>query len=213
MSVHVPLHDVLTAIKRAVESKDPYTAGHNEHVAIYSVNLARAIGLKRETLRDIAIGAQLHDVGKIGTADALLNKPGRLTSEERSTIQQHCVVGHRLCETLNLPKLSSQLIRGHHERLNGSGYPDGLRGNAIPVGLQVTCLVDVVDALLSARVYRPAMNMADVWNIIADEAALGLHDHELVGECIRLMATGELFCSISSADAGPVAVTPRLPPE
>lgn len=189
----VPLEHAIDALQRAVHAKDAYTAAHNERVARYAVNLARAIGLTCVQIDEISLGALLHDVGKIGISDQVLLKPATLTSEELLLIQQHSSLGQEICEPLGLTPVSLSVVRHHHERMNGRGYPDGLRGSQIPIEVQVVAVADIVDALLTNRVYRHGYPLEKAWDILHDEASRGLHDSTLVEECIRLMASGELF--------------------
>ena len=147
---------VVFAFARAVDAKCSYTLGHSERVTGYAVRLAERVGLpaaEREILRR---GAMLHDVGKISTPDAVLNKPGKLTAEEYDVIKQHPLQGVRIVEPLKSLREALPLIRWHHERLDGRGYPDGLFGGSIPLAVRVLAVADVFDALASAgRTGRP----------------------------------------------------------
>lgn len=146
---------------QSIESADSYTFGHCGRVAAYAVTVARALGLDEATVTTIQLGAYLHDVGKIRVPHEILNKTGWLTDEEFRVIQQHPVWGEQLLEGIEFPWDIKPIIRWHHEKYDGSGYPDGLRGEAIPVGAQVLCIADVYDALTSTRSYRPAMTHAE----------------------------------------------------
>lgn len=192
-SIGVSLLNGMAALQRAVGAKNAYTAEHNQRVSEYSVNLARAMGLHSETVESIRIGALLHDVGKIGISDAVLQKATTLTPAESCELERHSTIGLEICEPLGLGALELAIIRHHHERLDGSGYPDRLRGSRIPLEVQVVAITDVVDTSLTASAYRPALAMEEVTEIIAYEAFKGLHDRSLVRECTRIMATGELF--------------------
>lgn len=146
---------------QSIESADSYTFGHCGRVAEYAVAVARSLGLDDATVTTIRLGAYLHDVGKIRVPHEILNKAGRLTDEEFRIIQQHPVWGEELLEGIEFPWDIKPIIRWHHEKYDGSGYPDRLRGEAVPVGAQVLCIADVYDALTSTRSYRPAMSHAD----------------------------------------------------
>jgi putative nucleotidyltransferase with HDIG domain len=143
---------------QSIESSDSYTFGHCERVAGYAVALARELGLDEGQQTTIRIGAYLHDLGKVRIPHEILNKPGALTAEELRVIQMHPIWGLELLATVEFPWDIKPIIRWHHERYDGSGYPDRLRGNEIPVNAQIICIVDVFDALTTTRSYRPAMS-------------------------------------------------------
>jgi len=126
--------DVLVALASAVDAKDPLTEHHCGRVADQALVLAHIAGLAPDEIEAVGYGAVLHDVGKIGIAEAILLKPGRLTDEERAEMQRHPIVGAEIFSPLRLGKIVGPIVRGHHERWDGAGYPDGLRGDAIPIG-------------------------------------------------------------------------------
>lgn len=140
----------------ATETRDRYTGGHNMRVALYSLKLAEEMGLPPEQLRALTQGAIVHDVGKINVPDAILNKPGPLTEEEMEQIRQHPVRGYEMCKTLGFMLDELGVIRSHHERWDGTGYPDGLAGEEIPLLARIVAVADVYDALTSSRSYRDA---------------------------------------------------------
>jgi putative nucleotidyltransferase with HDIG domain len=146
---------------QSIESNDSYTYGHCERVANYAVAVARELGLDEEQETTIRIGAYLHDVGKVRVPHEILNKPGSLSPEEFRVIQMHPVWGLELLATVEFPWDIKPIIRWHHEKYDGSGYPDRLRGDEIPVNAQVICIVDVFDALTTTRSYRPALSPAE----------------------------------------------------
>ena len=137
-----------------LEEKDTYTRGHSQRVADYAVATGRRLGLAESFLAELALGGQLHDIGKIGTRDAVLLKPERLTSEEFLHMREHTMAGERILELLRQdhPEVL-QIVRSHHERMDGAGFPDGLRGDAIPFSARIVCVVDAFDAMTSGRVY------------------------------------------------------------
>ena len=142
----------------SIESKDRYTHGHCARVATYSVAVATALGLSEQDIKTIRIGAFLHDVGKVRVPAEILNKPGRLSDQEFDIIKKHTVWGVELLNEVDFPWDITPIIRWHHEKLDGSGYPDGLRGEELPVPAQIIGIVDVYDALTTTRSYRPAMS-------------------------------------------------------
>nr|MBA3445961.1 HD-GYP domain-containing protein [Gemmatimonadales bacterium] len=143
---------------QSIESADAYTHGHCERVATYSLAVACALGLDEAELTTIRLGAYLHDVGKVRVPHEILNKPGRLTREEFEVIQLHPVYGVELLAAIEFPWDIKPIIRWHHERYDGTGYPDRLKGDEIPVNAQIICIADVFDALTTTRSYRPAMS-------------------------------------------------------
>jgi putative nucleotidyltransferase with HDIG domain len=159
------LEDTYFAVVRnwgqSIESSDTYTYGHCERVAEYALAVARELKLDEEQLTTIRIGAYLHDLGKVRVPHEILNKPAALTPEEFRVIQMHPVWGLELLATVEFPWDIKPIIRWHHERYDGSGYPDRLKGDEIPVNAQIICIVDVYDALTTTRSYRPALSHAD----------------------------------------------------
>ena len=153
-------HAVVREWGQSIESADSYTHGHCERVATYAVAVARALGLADDDLTTIRLGAYLHDVGKVRVPHEILNKPGRLTDEEFTVLKQHTIWGVELLASVEFPWDIKPIIRSHHERLDGTGYPDRLKGDEIPLHAQVICMADVYDALTTTRSYRPAMTHA-----------------------------------------------------
>jgi putative nucleotidyltransferase with HDIG domain len=143
---------------QSIESADSYTHGHCERVASYSVALGTALGLDKDELTTIRLGAYLHDVGKVRVPHEILNKPGRLTHEEFDVMKLHPVYGIELLAGVEFPWDIKPIIRWHHEKHDGSGYPDGLCGDEIPLTAQIIGIVDVYDALTTTRSYRGAMS-------------------------------------------------------
>jgi len=173
--------NVLFALARSIEAKDPYTQGHCERLSKYSVEIGRALGLPQEQLVALSRGGIVHDIGKVAVPEHILNKPARLTPEERKTMESHSIAGERICAPLKSFKLVLPIIRHHHEKLDGSGYPDGLRGEAIPLLARILQTADVYDALATDRPYRKALPPEEVFRIMRQEAALGWWDSNLIG--------------------------------
>jgi putative two-component system response regulator len=142
------------ALALTIEARDPMTNGHCERLAHHAVRLGRAMGLGDDDLDALHRGAYLHDLGKVGVPDHVLLKPGPLTREEFDVMKRHPIIGDNLCAPLQSLRRVRPIIRSHHERLDGSGYPDGLRGDQIPLLAQIVGVVDVFDALTSQRPYR-----------------------------------------------------------
>jgi HD-GYP domain-containing protein (c-di-GMP phosphodiesterase class II) len=146
--------EALKALVAAVEARDSYTAGHSARVAALSVELGVKLKLGPEALRHLAQGALLHDIGKIGIPDRILNKPGRLDPEERAWIEQHPVIGSDLVRSAPSLRDAVDVVHHHHERIDGNGYPDKLAGSAIPLHARIAAVADVWDALTTDRAYR-----------------------------------------------------------
>jgi HD-GYP domain-containing protein (c-di-GMP phosphodiesterase class II) len=151
------LVDTITAFVNAIESKDPYLKGHSARVALYAVEIASAMGLDDETIQVVSRGAMLHDLGKLSIMDTILRKPDRLTQDEFALIKAHPVVGERILKPLRFLHREACCVRAHHERFDGSGYPDALKGEDIPLTARVVTVADVFDAVTSNRPYRTAL--------------------------------------------------------
>ena len=175
----VGAHGVITALANAVEAKDSTTEEHCQRLAGLAHELGMKVGLQPAALKGQIFGALLHDIGKIGISDAILKKPDPLTPEERRTMRLHPIIGERICEPLATATQFAPIIRHHHERWDGRGYPDGLRAEAIPVGARIVGLVDAYDAIIHDRPYRPARDIHSAMAEIRREAG-GQFDPELV---------------------------------
>jgi putative two-component system response regulator len=160
-------HSVVMALANAVEAKDAPTEQHCQRLAHLATRVSVRIGLPSVELDAIAYGALLHDVGKIGVPEAILTKPGPLDDEEWAIMRRHPEMGERICAPLAALAVFGPIIRHHHERWDGGGYPDGLRHTAIPIGARVVALVDAFDAMTHDRVYRSARSVADAMGEIS----------------------------------------------
>jgi ribonuclease P protein subunit RPR2 len=154
------------ALANAVEARDAYTGKHAERVAAYAIRIAEAAGLDLAGDREIEFGFLLHDVGKVAVPDAILFKPSRLTPQERLVIEQHPVTGSEIVREIDFLGQARDVIRHHHERYDGMGYPDRLEGEAIPVSARVFAVADVLDALTTDRPYRLPSTMAEARSMI-----------------------------------------------
>jgi putative nucleotidyltransferase with HDIG domain len=153
------LVDTITAFVNAIESKDPYLKGHSARVALYATEIARTMGLDEETVQVVSRAAMLHDLGKLSIMDTILRKPERLTEDEFTLIKAHPVVGERILKPLRFLAREACAVRHHHERFDGTGYPDGLSGEDIPLAARIITVADVFDAVTSNRPYRTAMSV------------------------------------------------------
>jgi response regulator RpfG family c-di-GMP phosphodiesterase len=169
-------HTYLSAVDslvRTIEERDSYTAGHSDRVRGYALQLAHALCLDRPTRKRLVLAAKLHDIGKLGVPEAVLNKPGPLTEAERQVVEEHPVIGERILRPIIRNRRVLEAIRSHHERLDGSGYPDGLSGDDIPLLARLLAVADCFDALTSARAYRDALPVADALDVL--RAGAGTH--------------------------------------
>ena len=177
---------------QTIESKDAYTLGHCERVADYACVLAREVGFDDITMFWFRMGAVLHDVGKIVVPSEILNKPGPLDADERGVMERHAAAGSDLLRDIDFPWDILPMIRGHHERWDGGGYPDGLAGENIALSARITCVADVFDALTTDRPYRPAFGHEEAMLMMAANSGK-MFDPDLFARFERLVCTNEVF--------------------
>ncbi|HEY7501463.1 MAG TPA: response regulator [Vicinamibacterales bacterium] len=182
--------DVILSLALTVEARDQYTDNHCQRLATYSAALGEVLGLADEELDALDKGGYLHDVGKIGIPDAVLHKTSALTHAEFELMKQHTVIGERLCGNLRSLRLVRPIVRHHHERLDGTGYPDGLVGGAVPLLAQIVSIVDGYDAMTTTRPYRDALSPEHAYKELRADAAGGLRDANLVDAFIEMMRDG-----------------------
>src|ERR1700687_5464470 len=173
---------VLFSLALSIEAKAPYTEGHCERLSKYSVALAERRGLPEDLQVVLRRAGIVHDIGKVAVPDQILLKPGPLTQDEWNVMKQHPVVGERICAPLKTFRNVLPVIRHHHEKLDGSGYPDGLKGEGIPLTARILQIVDIYDALATDRPYRKAIQPEDVFSIMHEEAKRGWWDDSLICE-------------------------------
>lgn len=188
------------ALAEALEVKDPYTRGHSVRVSQYSTQIARSLDLDATTIQQITLGGQVHDIGKIGVRETVLNKPGRLTPEEYQHIMTHPVVGWRiLSPLLGDAPIALNIVRSHHERMDGKGLPDGLKGEQIPLESRIAAVADALDAMTSGRPYRGR-------ELTFDEALMELQKHSATQFDARVVEA-----TISAAKGGTLQPIPHAP--
>jgi putative two-component system response regulator len=178
---------VLFSLARSIEGKDPYTHGHCERLAQYSARLGEQLGVSEDQITALRRAGVVHDVGKIAVPDSILLKPARLTPDEWAIMREHPVVGERICSPLKSFRLVLPIIRHHHEKLDGSGYPDGLRGDAIPVTARVLQIVDVYDALTTDRPYKKAFSITSALETMKQEVEKGWWDPQIFDQFARIV--------------------------
>lgn len=182
------VESVLFSLAKAIEAKDPYTEGHVERVSGLSISLGRSLKLPNDEIEALRVGGILHDIGKIGVPNSVLNKPGPLDEEEWRIMRTHPDVGHRICQPLSQSLgLSLEVIRHHHEKLDGSGYPDSLKGDQILPVARIMAVVDIYDALVTDRPYRKGMAREKALGILSEEAEGGKLDGVVVEALFALL--------------------------
>jgi putative nucleotidyltransferase with HDIG domain len=173
----------LESLATALEARDDYTRGHSQRVCEVSMMIAHHLGFTADAIEELRVGTILHDIGKIGVPDAVLNKPGRLTEEEFAIMKSHPVIGYEICKPLMLSEGVLMIIRNHHEKLDGSGYPDHLKGGELPPSLRIVCVADAFDAMSSRRPYRGVMDISHVFSELSRGA--GIQFDSVVIEALR----------------------------
>ena len=182
---------VLFALARSIEGKDPYTQGHCERLADYSARLGERMGLPEEHIRALRRAGIVHDIGKVAVPDSILLKPSRLSRSEQTILRLHPVVGERICASLKSFQLVLPIIRHHHEKMDGSGYPDRLKGDQIPLTARVLQIVDVYDALSTVRPYKSALSAAAALDIMKHEVKKGWWDPDVFAVFENLIKADE----------------------
>jgi putative two-component system response regulator len=188
----------IVSLARTIEARDEYTEGHCERLATYAVALGHEVGLPDDALQALQRGGFLHDLGKVAIPDAVLSKKGPLTDSEREVMQQHTVIGDEICARVISLGSVRPVVRHHHEKLDGSGYPDGLRGDGVPLLAQIMGIVDVYDALTTTRPYRRALSTDVACGELRAEARRDWRRADLVDTFVGLVDRH------AGAPAGPV---------
>jgi putative two-component system response regulator len=173
---------MLMTLARTIDARDPYTAGHSGRVAEYAELVAVRMDVDPATRLDMHRGALFHDLGKIVIPDAVLRKPGPLTTDEREIIEKHPEVGAELLAPMKTMLKTLPIVHSHHERLDGSGYPDGLSGNSLPRAVRIVTICDIFDALTTTRAYRPALSRERAYELLTDGVRQGWWDGEVLRE-------------------------------
>lgn len=185
-NLRLTLEGTVKTLAIITEKRDPYTAGHQQRVAELASNIAREMGLPAEQIESIRIAGTLHDIGKISIPSDILNKPSELTELEKALIFTHPQAGYDMLRTIPFSFPAAEIILQHHERIDGSGYPNGIKGDAILLEAKIIAVADVVEAMLSHRPYRPALSLEEALYEI-NRHRNSLFDAEVVDACIRLL--------------------------
>ncbi|HDS30140.1 MAG TPA: HD-GYP domain-containing protein, partial [Firmicutes bacterium] len=181
--------DAIETLAVALEAKDSYTRGHSNMVCAYAVAAARKMGFDKNRLQAIEIGSMMHDIGKIGVPDEILNKPGNLTKEEFEIVKRHPVIGEEILRPMQHPlfDIPRKIVRWHHEQIDGKGYPDGLKGEEIPIEVRITFVADAYEAMTSERPYRVALTPEQAFEELNRHAGTQF-DPEVVDVLCSLLA-------------------------
>jgi cyclic di-GMP phosphodiesterase len=194
-----PLEAVLLSMAKAIEGRDPHTGGHCYRLSRFSAEIGAKMGMGQDDVRALWQAGILHDIGKISVPDRILLKPGPLTEEERLVMMEHPIRGEEICRPLRSLAPVLPVIRHHHERLDGSGYPDGLVGDEIPITARVLQVVDVFDALISRRPYKAAFSQEEALSILDQEIARGWWDRATFDVLVELLESDERQSGMSLA--------------
>lgn len=184
--------EFIVSLTNLVEAKDAYTENHTRRVADLAIALGKRKSLDKEQLKHIEIGAMIHDIGKVSTPESILNKPSALTKEEFEIMKAHPEAGARIIRPISSLQKPSELVLSHHEKLDGSGYPNGLRGEEISIETRIITICDIFDALYTDRPYRKGMSIEKALEIIKSDVDHGKLDAELVGYLQEMAESGEL---------------------
>ena len=184
--------NMVITLANVIEAKDKYTDGHTRRVGIISKLLGEKLGMEEEKLNFLEISGIIHDIGKVGVPESILNKPGKLTDEEFDIIKKHSAIGETIIKPLGSLKECLVPVRSHHEKLNGSGYPDGLRAENITMETRILGVADIFDALYSDRPYRDRLPMSKVKEILASDVDRGCLDDSVVKALFKMIDQGEI---------------------
>jgi putative nucleotidyltransferase with HDIG domain/PAS domain S-box-containing protein len=184
------LVETITAISNAMETRDPYTAGHMRRVSSLSIAIAEQLGLDKDHIEGIRLGSIIHDIGKLYVPSEILNRPGRLTPAEFEIIKSHAQVGYDIIKGVSFNWPVAEMVYQHHERIDGSGYPNGLKGNEIAFEARILAVADVVEAMSSHRPYRPSLGIEPALEEIRKNRGK-IYDAEVVDACVQIIESGQ----------------------
>jgi HD-GYP domain-containing protein (c-di-GMP phosphodiesterase class II) len=199
---------LMQVLESTMEVRDPYTVGHQRRVSQIACTIGREMGLSEDRLRDLRMAGTLHDLGKLAIPSDLLSKPGKLTPQEFALIKTHPQVAYNILEPITLPGNTAQIILQHHERMNGSGYPQGLKGKAILLEARILGVADVMEAMCSHRPYRASLGLAETLDEITRNKGI-LYDAAVVETCLNLY--GQDLPAPREVSAGPTSLRAIIP--
>jgi PAS domain S-box-containing protein/putative nucleotidyltransferase with HDIG domain len=195
LKIKKTLVQTILAISRTVEIRDPYTAGHQSRVAHLAATMAQALNLDPERVEGVFLGALIHDIGKIAVPAQILSRPGELMDEDKRYLQLHCQKGYEILEPVDFPWPVAEVAFQHHEHMDGSGYPQGLRGEEILLEARIVCVADVVESLTAHRPYRPAYPLREALQQITDKTGKW-YDSRIVSACTDMFQKGYQISAI-----------------
>ena len=198
--------DVIKSLASAIEGRDRYTCGHVERVAEYSVQIGRRLRVDPDSIGTLRRGGIVHDIGKVAVPDQILNKPGRLTDEEMGIVRRHPLVGYGILRSLHTFRDVVPIVRWHHERPNGTGYPDGLQGDQLPLLPRIVAVADCFDALATDRPYRPALPPDECRQTLLSSARRGDLDPRPVDVLLRILDEGSWLPEVAGPAGQVVAL-------
>ena len=199
---------LMQVLESTMATRDPYTVGHQRRVSQIACSIGREMGLSEERLQNLRMAGTLHDLGKFSIPSDILSKPGKLTSQEFALIKTHPQVAYNILEPVSLPGNTSQIILQHHERLNGSGYPQGLKGEEILLEARILGVADVMEAMCSHRPYRAALGLAETLDELTRNRGI-LYDAAVVDTCLKLY--GEDLPAPQEVSIGPAPLRVVMP--
>lgn len=188
----VSTKNLVITLANVIEAKDKYTDGHTRRVGIISRMLGKSLGLEEEKLNSLETAGIIHDIGKVGVPESILNKPGKLSFEEFEIIKKHSEIGETIIKPLGSLRECLVPVRSHHEKLNGSGYPDGLKGEEITIETRILGVADIFDALYSDRPYRNRMPLSSIKDILTNDVNSGCLDGVVVKLLFEMIDSGEI---------------------
>ena len=191
---------VIFSLAHSIEARDPCDRGHCSRVSNYAVRFGKCLGLSQDDLETLRIGGLIHDIGKIGVPETILSKPGPLDSEEARIVEQHPILGEQICAPLKSLRHVLPIIRHHHERMDGSGYPDGLQGEQIPLNVRILQIVDICDALTTDRSYRKGLSLPGALIVLFEEADRGWLDEGLVSQFASLVVGSGISVALGNRE-------------
>jgi HD-GYP domain-containing protein (c-di-GMP phosphodiesterase class II) len=202
------MEDLMQVLESTMATRDPYTVGHQRRVSQIACSIAREMGLSEDRLNNLRIAGRLHDLGKFAIPSDLLSKPGKLTTQEFALIRTHPQVAYNILEPISLPGNTAQIILQHHERLNGSGYPQGLKGGGILLDAMILGVADVMEAMCSHRPYRASLGLAEALDELTGNQGI-LYDAAVVETCLKLY--GHDLPAPRQESDGPASRRPIMP--
>ncbi len=186
------LFRTINALSRVIEIRDLYTVGHQQNVSRIARRIAQEIGLDSDTIEGLRVGAMLHDIGKVGIPAEILSKPAKLTATEYELVKTHSTMGYTVLREITFPWPVAEIVHQHHERIDGSGYPGGLKGDDILIQAQILGVADTVDSILSHRPYRPGLGKDQAMQVVV-EGAGKVFASRLADACCKLMERDDLL--------------------